>query len=108
MFWFKGNNSYKKDNDSWSTRYKKDYDIYHLREIKFNSSQVSAIYKITGYWFLKNEEEYGTEEYKKKEEELKNMNLYIVEVGNYVLDVSEETYNRILKENQIQNMININ
>ena len=97
MFWFNANNSYEKESDSWSDRYKKIY-TYTLSKTKFNSSLVHAIYETTGYWFLKNNEEYGTKKYKEKEEELNKLRLYIVEIGNYILDVSKDTYNKILND----------
>jgi len=108
MFWFKANNSYKKEESSWSSNRHINEYIYNLNKFKFNSSLVSTIYETTGYWFLKNNEEYGSAEYKEKEKELEKMKLYIVEVGNYILDISKETYDKILNENQIQNVININ
>ena len=107
MFWFKANNAYKKESGGWSSdRYEKTYS-YTLSKTKFNSSLVHAICETTGYWFLKNDEEYGTEKYKKREEELNNMKLYIVEVGNYILDVSKETYDKILSEMESENSISI-
>ena len=95
MFWFKANNAWKHRDNSYSSDYEKDYSFRCLQERYFNSDLVYCVFKTDSAYWEGVDAHYGTPEYEKERNEKRQKKLFIVYVGNFILDVKEDVFNKI-------------
>lgn len=105
MFWFKPE-KYWKPYKNYSS-YERDYNFNILSNRLFNSEQVYSLYETDEWTFVyrSDEPEYGTDEYKTLREKLHKNKMYIVYIGNYILSVKKEIFDKI--KNQENKLISI-
>ncbi|MBQ3414584.1 MAG: hypothetical protein IJH39_04390 [Clostridia bacterium] len=100
MFWFKANNIWKHSTNSYSNNYVKDYSFSCFEDRFFNSNLVHCVFKTDSAYWEGVEARYGTPEYEAERNEKRQKKLFIIYIGNFIIDVKEDIFNKICKECQ--------